>query len=377
MKNGKCLILYCDTGGGFKSPSIAVKKEFEKRGYEVTLLDFAHDLKSKFTDRLIKGTWRLCLRIPLIFKVFLFLADQRLLIKLLPKLMFITRKKIYDLIKKENYDIIFSTHFASTQLIADIKSKYKLKIPTFAYDADVFNSQYVWFNNNLDKIFVPTKMAYDGMLERNAEENKLQLVGFPLDDKFLKSKGRSALGKKLNLPDKFTILLMAGGEGIGKLDDYVDVLLNLNEDIHIIVICGKNKKIYNKLDELSKKHSNLSIFGFVDNMHEFYQCSDVVVGKGGFNFLFESIYLEKPMIINSYMANEEIGVRYVIDNNFAWLVKGTKEFSDLIKKILNDKSIIESAKERMAKAKFNPGTEEMVDYMIDFSNFKKSRKHSG
>ena len=134
MKQKKCLILYCDTGGGFRAPSVAVMKEMEARGYNVTLLDFARDTGSSFVDNSLKRGWKLWLKYPQLFDYYLsFLSDRATIIRMLNKTMLKTEQRLLELIRKEKYDVIFSTHFAATQAIGDIKKRCGIKTPVFAY----------------------------------------------------------------------------------------------------------------------------------------------------------------------------------------------------------------------------------------------------
>ena len=369
MRRKRCLILYCDTGGGFKSPSVAVKKELEDCGWDVTLLDFAKDLNSSFVDKTIKKGWVLWLKYPWFFDSFLsFMADKAIVTRLLMKFTTKIKFKLMRLIKEEKYDMIFSTHFATTQLIGNIKEKHGLKTPVFAYDADVLVGHRYWVNNGIDRYFLPSQKAHDEMLERGMKKEKLLLRDFPLDNKFRNIRSREEIRKELNIPGKFTILLMPGGEGIKKLDNYVIRLLALDKKPNILVICGKNAALYNRLSELAKSNGNLRVFGFVDNMQDFYQCADVSVGKSGFNFVFESIYMQKPLVIMYAVGNEKIGARFVGKNGLGWWVNTPEQLSAVIGKIMEDEKTLHDVKANLKKFRFSPlGSATMAKDMIKFT----------
>ena len=367
MKQKKCLILYCDTGGGFRAPSVAVMKEMEARGYNVTLLDFARDTGSSFVDNSLKRGWKLWLKYPQLFDYYLsFLSDRATIIRMLNKTMLKTEQRLLELIRKEKYDVIFSTHFAATQAIGDIKKRCGIKTPVFAYNADVLVGHRCWLHEGIDGYFVPSQQAYDDMLERGIKKDRLFLVDFPIDSKFADPKSRKETLKELGLQDRFTITLTQGGEGIGKVEEYARALLQLKEKVNVIVICGKNASLYNKLKALEKTNDSLRAFGFVGNMQDFYGCADLAAGKAGFNFVFESIYMQLPIIVNNAIANERIAARFIVSNGMGWRAESTKEFPMLVEKIMSNRKMLEHARNNMKKFRFSlKGAGEMAEKLIE------------
>src|SRR3989338_5534635 len=285
---------------------------------------------------------------------------------MLNKTMLKTEQRLLELIRKEKYDVIFSTHFAATQAIGDIKKRCGIKTPVFAYNADVLVGHRCWLHEGIDGYFVPSQQAYDDMLERGIKKDRLFLVDFPIDIKFADPKSRKETLKELGLQDRFTITLTQGGEGIGKVEEYARALLQLKEKVNVIVICGKNASLYNKLKALEKTNDSLRAFGLVGNMQDFYGCADLAAGKAGFNFVFESIYMQLPIIVNNAIANERIAARFIVSNGMGWRAESTKEFPMLVEKIMSNRKMLEHARNNMKKFRFSlKGAGEMAEKLIE------------
>ena len=52
--------------------------------------------------------------------------------------------------------------------------------------------------------------------------------------------------------EKFTILMMAGGAGVGALDELAARVLELPEDLQIVALAGRNADLLKRLQALAK-----------------------------------------------------------------------------------------------------------------------------
>ena len=69
---------------------------------------------------------------------------------------------------------------------------------------------------------------------------------------------------------------------MGPLLAAVQTLGQLGNSCQLIVVTGKNKTLFEKLSRLAPGLScEIKVLGFVDNIHELMQASDLMVGKAG------------------------------------------------------------------------------------------------
>jgi UDP-N-acetylglucosamine:LPS N-acetylglucosamine transferase len=155
---------------------------------------------------------------------------------------------------------------------------------------------------------VPTDEAFQIMYRRGMRPSQLQRTGFPVHPKFTtysldQLATRQALGVN---PEKFTILVTAGGVGSGRLAELVLDLERFFPDKQLLVITGKNRHTYEELRRrVRSPHSH--IFGFVQNMEAMMAASDLVVTKAGPGTLMEALVMRKPVIVTEAVGMQEQG----------------------------------------------------------------------
>lgn len=90
---------------------------------------------------------------------------------------------------------------------------------------------------------------------------------------------RRRLGLHASLP---AVLMVGGGEGMGKLEATVRAIGKKGTRCQVAVICGRNDKLKAKLDAGDWGPAvEVHAFGFVSNMHEFMSACDAIITKAG------------------------------------------------------------------------------------------------
>ena len=87
---------------------------------------------------------------------------------------------------------------------------------------------------------------------------------------------------------------------------------------NIIAIGGKNKDLFDELTSLKERTNTkvpMAVLGFVDNMHELLEASDLAIAKGGASTTFEVLVKRVPTIFTHSAALHEKG-------NIDFCVKG-------------------------------------------------------
>jgi len=99
----------------------------------------------------------------------------------------------------------------------------------------------------------------------------------------------------------------------------------------------------------NKSNTSVKIWGYVENMQDFLQASDVVLGKPGASQTFECLVKKKPIIYTTYMENELSTMKFVLENNFGWYVKNKKDFIKLLNNILKKPDLLKKKSQKMIK----------------------------
>jgi len=103
-------------------------------------------------------------------------------------------------------------------------------------------------------------------------------------------------------PDRTTILVSAGGFGVGPVERLVGALLELRHPAQVVVICGRSEELRGRLDGLAAAHPSthpvvLTVVGYTTEMDEYMAAADLLVGKPGGLTTSEALARGLPMVI--------------------------------------------------------------------------------
>ena len=130
-------------------------------------------------------------------------------------------------------------------------------------------------------VFAPTEFHKNLLIQRGFPANRVIASGIPINPKFFETKSKDEIIAKRGLAgfdaNKKTILVMGGAKGMGTVLDAVDALGD--QDVQMLVVCGKNQRLKAKLD--AQNHKNIFTFGYVDFVDELMEISHCLFGKTG------------------------------------------------------------------------------------------------
>ena len=266
--------------------------------------------------------------------------------------------KLLRLLREKKPDLIISTHPFGSQMCSYLKRKGKItsKIATILTDFAP-HDQWLVGSDYTDYFFVAHNKMKEYLISKNIPENKIFATGIPISNKFLEtfntSKILSSLGLKENLK---TVLFFAGGKfGLGKSRtlEIFNTLVNDFNNIQVIAISGKNKKMYeefNQIVKIANKTNFIKIFEFVNNVPELMAVSDVVITKPGGLTTTESLVSGLPMIIiNPIPGQEEENAQFLEHSNVGIWLKKQMNITETISNFLSDNKKLKQMKENTKK----------------------------
>ena len=138
--------------------------------------------------------------------------------------------------------------------------------------------------------------------------------------------------KQLKLsPYRNTLLVMSGGMGFGNMEKYILELSRSGMDIQIIVVCGKNKRMYHRINRL-EVDMPLHILDYVDNVDVLMSAADGILTKPGGITSSESLAKHLPMImIDPLPGVEDRNVEFLLNNGAALLVTKTFTITEAVR----------------------------------------------
>lgn len=344
------MVFYSKTGSGHLRAAQALKEEIEtqKKDTEVILHEgletagFGIKVNPSLTYSLLSQ------ELLWLFNFIYLITNNRNGVKFLRFLMKgIWGKNIKDVIEMEKPDLIITTYHISPSAIY----RYNYKTPFVTIVTDLGYPHILWFDKNASRIITPTKeMAWYAKKIIGEKQGQIVHIDYPLKNHF-------APVKKIGFSN--TILVLGGGSGSGNILSRVKVLLKNFPDKKVIVVCGNNKKLLNRLEQIATP--NLELHGFVDHMATLYNKADIVISKAGPATIVEAATLKKPLIITSWIGMQERdNVDFVVENNLGVYEPKAKKLPQAVEKIYKNYSDYSRG-----QTLFKNGTQKIVKYILN------------
>ena len=212
--------------------------------------------------------------------------------------------------------------------------------------------------------FIMQKTLENTFIQKGISETKLLNTGIPVSSNFIKN--AKSIRSEYNISDdENVILIMLGSMGFGEIDNIINPLLK--ENIKIIVICGTNKQLYEKLNEY--KNDNLIVIGFTKNINDFIYSSDYVLSKPGGLSSTEIASIHKPLLhIYPIPGIETYNTLFFGNNKMSIKCDTDKEIIDNIKYLMNNEDICKEMIQNQKKIINENSASDLVKFILDHFN---------
>lgn len=186
------------------------------------------------------------------------------------------------LLRNYQPDLTICTHFLPAEIISWLRAKEKLETRQAVVVTD-FDVHAMWLCRHVEHYFVALDETRAHLIELGIPDPNVSVTGIPIDPVFARPKDQGAMRAKFNLdPDRTTILLSAGGFGVGRIEELMTALLRLKHPAQVVAICGRNAELKERLERLPPtERVNVRPIGYTTEMDEYMAASDLVVGKPG------------------------------------------------------------------------------------------------
>ena len=152
-----------------------------------------------------------------------------------------------------------------------------------------------------DYVVIPSTELVSMFTDAGIPEEKLLPFGIPVKCEFSQPISKTDARKKLGLnPNTSYILLSGGSIGASSMGPSILALtkhLESNPHKAIIVICGSNEKLYEKLRQNYAGNKQIHIVGKTDNMPLFLKAADLFITKPGGLSTTEAAVCTTPLIL--------------------------------------------------------------------------------
>ncbi|MBN1518578.1 MAG: hypothetical protein JW923_00650 [Spirochaetales bacterium] len=367
----KILMTMLEVGFGHKAPANAVRDALSvlyPGRFHVDVVDFARESGALAIDDQLKRTWDFGLAFPPSARIGYLLIELAGSNKGYLDVLFKDFvDKGMDYIRSYGPDLVFATHPLCLYIAVKARTQLGLNFKVVAYVVDPFDGYAWWAEEGADAILVATERSKQRLLKHGISERLIRVLGFPINNKFLELPDNAAtIKERLGLdPDKRTVLVTAGGQGIGIVYFFVEAMSLLNLPLNVIIVSGKNKTTKKRMDRLvgTSKRTNILSLGYVTNMNELVAACDVVAGKAGASTAMESFFLNKPVVFTEWATfNDRYIINFVLDYKIGWYCPTLFSFNRAMKDIALDQGLAER-ETNLAELALRPGTDDVARFL--------------
>ena len=320
------LFLMSETGGGHRSAAEAITAALQRSAPEVPVafLDFFAACAPLPLNR-PGGLYRAWVRYaPWLWGAAFHLTNGRRRVR--PVLWGLNRLLLPCLAQRVQEiapEVLVCVHPLVTHAAAEVRRRHLPTTPLVTVVTDLVSTHAAWFCPQADLCIVPTEAAARRAIDAGMPREKLRLIGLPVHSRFTQIIQRPAeVRRALGLdPERFTVLLVGGGEGMGRVYEMACAIADAGINLQQIVIAGRNAQLRRRL-EARRWAVPTRVFGFVETMPTLMQAADVVVTKAGPSTICESLVVGRPLLLFGYVPGQERGnVDFVVQGGAGWLTQ--------------------------------------------------------
>ncbi len=258
--------------------------------------------------------------------------------KSFPLYDYVFRPVFARLIERERPDLIICTHALPSYIAHRMKIEQKLDVPVVNVYTDFFINA-LWGTDGIDFHLVPDAKTGQVLLQRGVPENRIFVTGIPVHPAITPPIRR--VTPCLRRP---VVLITGGHLGVGGLHRLIQKLPQSGQ-IHYMVLCGKNKGLYERL--MKERHPHLTPVPYIScrkQMNAFYEQADAVLTKPGGVTISECLRKRRPVFIYGALPGQEAyNLRHLKESGLVFDLNETsfmsrKSWEDIMMEVLRSES---------------------------------------
>lgn len=316
----KILILYASYGDGHLQVSKALQQcFFEREIQHVPMIDIyesAHPLMNAVTRSAYLISCSFC---PQLYGWSYYLTENMQQDRIPAKMInFFGIGALKEIIRQEKPDAVINTF--PMPVMPEVRRQTGINIPIFTVLTD-FVLHDRWIHQDIDRYFVANEELKTAIINKGIPADRIKVSGIPLRKAFCQPSDKNLMFKRYGLdPSKKIVLIMAGAYGVMQsLKKMCRALLHL-EDAQILLVCGKNQSLKERIEAGFVNEPNIRIFGFVECIQELMGIASCMITKAGGITLSEALSLELPVIVFRPLPGQEKENAFYLANKGAALI---------------------------------------------------------
>jgi processive 1,2-diacylglycerol beta-glucosyltransferase len=214
------------------------------------------------------------------------------------------------MLKDYRPDITVCTHFLPAEIISWLKAKERLRTRQAIVVTD-FDAHAMWLCHHFEQYFVAADETRAHLEKLGIPPSKITVSGIPIDPVFSAPLDKREMRSKHGLRQgATTILVSAGGFGVGSVKTILTALLDLRHAAQVVAVCGRNEALKAELEQTASRLSPggnvaVKVVGYTKEMHEYMAASDILLGKPGGLTTSEALAMGLVFVIVNPIPGQE------------------------------------------------------------------------
>jgi processive 1,2-diacylglycerol beta-glucosyltransferase len=247
-----------------------------------------------------------------------------------------------NMLEQYQPDMTVCTHFLPAEVISWLIEKHRLHTLQAITITD-FDVHAMWLCRHYEHYFVALDETKAHLEDLGVPPDKVTASGIPIDPVFAQKTDKVQMRLKLGLDASLTtILVSAGGFGVGPIEQLIQSLAKLQHNVQAVAVCGKNEELKDRVDELvadlpTANPVKFKSIGFTSEMDSYMSAADLVLGKTGGLTTAEA--LAKGLgfvIVNPIRGQEERNADHLLEEGAAIRCNNLPVLSYKIDRLLDD-----------------------------------------
>jgi processive 1,2-diacylglycerol beta-glucosyltransferase len=241
-------------------------------------------------------------------------------------------------LESEPWDVIINTHFLPAEMIASLRREEKMATPHFTVTTD-FETHRLWVNQPCEHFFTATTEGALYLQHWGVPAGDVTVTGIPIHPVFSESKDRAGCLQRQGLRgDRPIVLQLAGGFGVGPVEELCRAILAVETPLEVVVVAGRNETLRQQLETIEPPaRHRVRVLGFTDQIDELMLVADLVVSKPGGLTTSEALARGAAMaIVNPVPGQESRNSDFLLENGAAIKINNVSTLRHKLDGLLHD-----------------------------------------
>lgn len=277
-----------------------------------------------------------------------------------------------QLIAQHHPEIVISTNYALNSSFEALMIKSPLSYLTVICDPRSYNLINVTEGKGINLVFDEKQKQ---IINRDFPSAICNNTGWFVRSEFQPPSSISETKKTIGVDSsKFCALLVAGSEGMLRIQNTVKALMEKKPNLTVVVACGKNQLLYQTMKFMAKQLENSPMqilpLSFTSAIAPYFQAADIIMGKAGPNMIFEAVACHKPFFATTSLGGQETGnLDMIKELGIGFVETDPEKAAKLLINLVNDSPKIAKLEPNIKKlAKFNLGSVARLVELLDTSS---------